>query len=64
MWGVETTPDGVECAAAQLDLANGQVIFLDPTYHFGIRLGDARQYSIWLENLPGDEPKCIDLDLS
>jgi hypothetical protein len=64
LWGVDETPDGVECDAAQFDLANGQTIFLGQTYHFGIRLGGDRQHSLWLENLPGDEPKSVDLDLS
>ena len=64
LWGVDDNLEMVECDAAQFDLANGQTIFLDPTYHFGIRLGGARQYAIWLENLPGDKPKSIDLKLS
>lgn len=64
LWGVDETTEGVECDAAQFDLANGQTIFLDPTYIFGIRLGGDRQYAIWLENLRSGEPKCIDLDLS
>lgn len=46
-------PDGaVECAAARLDLANGQQIFVDPSYHFGIVLGGREQQEIWEENWP------------
>ena len=49
LWGAE---DGVECHAAEFELANGQRLFVDPTYHFGIRLGGAVQKRVWFENWP------------
>lgn len=64
LWGVGVTAAGVECDAAQFDLANGQTIFLDPTYIFGIRVGGARQHAIWLENSVQKEYECVQLDLS
>jgi hypothetical protein len=34
----------------QFDLANGQQIFIDPTYHFGIRIGGSEHEAIWKKN--------------
>jgi hypothetical protein len=51
-WDATEDEAGLRCAAAQLDLTNGQQIFVDPTYHFGIRIGGALQKRIWLENWP------------
>lgn len=52
LWNLAEEDDGLRCAAAQLQLANGQQIFVDPTYHFGIRVGGARQRDIWSDTWP------------
>jgi hypothetical protein len=52
LWNVTEDETGLRCAAAQLDLVNGQQIFVDPTYHFGIRIGGPRQRDIWYESWP------------
>lgn len=52
LWNLAEDEDGLRCAAAQLQLANGQQIFVDPTYHFGIRVGGARQRDIWSDTWP------------
>jgi len=52
LWNLVEDERGLRCAAAQLQLANGQQIFVDPTYHFGIRVGGARQRDIWSDTWP------------
>jgi hypothetical protein len=52
LWDVREDETGLRCAAAQLELMNGQQIFVDPTYHFGMRIGGSRQRDIWFENWP------------
>ena len=42
--------DGLHCEALQLLLQNRQVLFFDPTYTFGIRIGGSEQEGIWREN--------------
>jgi hypothetical protein len=54
-WGLLEEENGLRCAAAQLDLVSGQQIFVDPSYHFGIRIGGPRQKEIWRENWPAAE---------
>jgi hypothetical protein len=54
-WGVLEDEAGLRCAAVQFDLANGQQIFVDPSYHFGIRIGGPRQREIWRRNWPAAE---------
>jgi len=41
--------------AAQFDLRNGQELFVDPTYYYGIVLGGTEQKRIWRENWPPAE---------
>jgi len=53
LWGVVEEHGLIRCGAAQIELANGQVVFLDPTYHFGIRVGGEAQKALWLRNWPG-----------
>ena len=48
-------PSGVTCAALELRLQNGQVVFFDPSYHFGIRIGGIEQEATWRKNWPGAE---------
>lgn len=53
LWSPKEDSAGLRCLAARIDLANGQEIFVDPTYHFGIRLGGREQQATWTENWPG-----------
>ena len=39
------------CDAMEIKLVNGQVIFLDPSYYFGINIGGKEQKEIWKFNL-------------
>lgn len=50
LWRVNTVDGELRCSAAQFELANGQHIFVDPTYHFGIRMGGEEQKQLWQAN--------------
>lgn len=39
------------CDAIEINLINGQVIFLDPSYYFGINVGGKGQKRMWKLNL-------------
>lgn len=39
------------CDALEINLVNGQVIFLDPSYYFGINVGGTEQKQMWKYNL-------------
>jgi hypothetical protein len=52
LWHVEMEAGELRCWSAQIDLANGQQIFIDPYYYFGIRLGGAEQREFWRQKLP------------
>lgn len=39
------------CDAIEINLVNGQVIFLDPSYYFGINIGGKEQKQKWKFNL-------------
>lgn len=39
------------CDAIEINLVNGQVIFLDPSYYFGINIGGKEQEQKWKINL-------------
>ncbi len=43
------------CLAAEIILLNGQVIFLDPSYEFGINIGGERLKEAWKDNCSGAE---------
>ena len=42
--------DELICDAVEIELVNGQVIFLDPSYYFGINIGGEEQKQIWKIN--------------
>jgi hypothetical protein len=50
IWNMDESSDEIKCAAARVDLLNGQRIFVDPSYYFGIRLGGHEQEEVWREN--------------
>ncbi|MCI5226653.1 MAG: hypothetical protein D3918_08325 [Candidatus Electrothrix sp. AX2] len=52
LWSAREYGDEIRCLAARIDLLNGQNIFIDPTYHFGIRIGSQHQELIWKEHWP------------
>jgi len=43
------------CDAVEIKLVNGQVIFLDPSYYFGINIGGKEQKEMWKINLKETE---------
>jgi hypothetical protein len=61
LWQPSTVDGELCCLAAQFDLSNGQELFVDPSYHFGFRLGGADQRRTWFENWPGarNAEECI-----
>jgi hypothetical protein len=61
LWGALDAAAGVECAALRIDLLNGQQIFFDPSYYFGIRIGGLGQQRIWNENLLEPDPSYVEI---
>jgi hypothetical protein len=54
LWRAENdTEGGVGCSAAAFELENDQEIFIDPTNHFGIRVGGSELRQAWLLDWPG-----------
>jgi hypothetical protein len=53
LWGPAEVAGELRCRAAQLELGNGQQIFVDPSYHFGMRIGGGEQRETWLASWPG-----------
>lgn len=43
------------CDAVEIKLVNGQVIFLDPSYYFGINIGGKEQKQLWKINYKENE---------
>ncbi len=52
LFGATFNAHDVTCSAAEFVLKNGQVLFLDPSYHFGIRFGGGEQRDLWCKNNP------------
>jgi hypothetical protein len=64
-YNLQESENELNCDALYLKLLNGQEIFLDPTFYFGINIGGNEQKKFWIENLPdGVIPieTCIELD--
>lgn len=38
-----------ECDAIEFEVSNGQVIFFDPSYYYGINIGGECQKKIWMD---------------
>ena len=53
LWGVQFDNESLICSAMQLDVENGQVVFADPSHHYGIHLGGPEQRASWFQNWPG-----------
>ncbi|ASA20282.1 hypothetical protein [Paenibacillus donghaensis] len=39
------------CHNLQLNLENGQELFIDPSFYYGLNIGGAEQRKFWIENL-------------
>lgn len=52
VYGGEETNNGLICDALSFCLVHGQELFFDPTYFFGINIGDERQRNAWMQNYP------------
>lgn len=50
-YNLEEQEDELICNDMEIKLVNGQVIFLDPSYYFGINIGGDEQKQIWKFNL-------------
>lgn len=42
------------CNSLQLNLDNGQELFIDPSFYYGINIGGVEQRKFWIENLTDD----------
>jgi hypothetical protein len=52
------------CDSLQLNLENGQEVFFDPTFYYGINIGGAQQRKFWIENLEnGIKPDEITIEV-
>lgn len=51
------------CDAVKINLLNGQTIFLDPKYYFGINIGGSDQEKRWFDNLDKDERKNVQIKI-
>lgn len=51
--------NSIICDAVKINLLNGQTIFLDPKYYFGINIGGSDQEKRWFDNLDKDERKNV-----
>jgi hypothetical protein len=50
--GMESSEnDQIICNTLQLNLDNGQELFIDPSFYYGINIGGAEQRKFWNENL-------------
>lgn len=50
-YNLEEQEEELICDAMEIKLVNEQVIFLDPSYYFGINIGGNEQKQIWKFNL-------------
>jgi len=64
LWNINESLEEIQCAAARLDLINGQRIFVDPSYYFGIRLGGREQEEVWEENWFDPRREDVEIALS
>ena len=64
LWDASNVLGELVCAAARLDLVNGQTIFVDPSYHFGIVVGGREQQEIWKQNCSALSASQVDILLS
>jgi len=53
LWDLRGTANALQCAALRFDLVNGQKLFVDPSFHFGIRMGGQDHEDAWKQNWTG-----------
>ncbi|ASJ52796.1 hypothetical protein BP422_04040 [Brevibacillus formosus] len=63
--GMESNDNNqIVCNSLQLNLDNGQELFIDPSFYYGINIGGAEQRKFWIENLPdGTKPDEIVIEV-
>ncbi|MGG4451215.1 hypothetical protein [Brevibacillus porteri] len=63
--GMESNDNNqIVCNSLQLNLDNGQELFIDPSFYYGINIGGAEQREFWIENLPdGTKPDEIVIEV-
>ncbi|MDE1461738.1 hypothetical protein [Spartinivicinus poritis] len=54
-YGAESVSNQIECLALSIKLDNGQVLFFDPTYLFGIKVGSIKEIDKFIENSSNHE---------
>jgi hypothetical protein len=50
-YNLEEKEEELICDAIEIKLENKQVIFLDPSFYFGINIGGAEKKEVWKDNL-------------
>lgn len=55
--------DNIVCAALCINLRDGTEFFIDPTYHFGIKVGRSDVKQKWLENYPNTPEKKLTFEI-
>jgi hypothetical protein len=63
LWNAQEGVAGIASAALRLDLSNGQQIFIDPSYYFGMRIGGTLQEQIWSDGFRRPEWTHIEMPL-
>ncbi|QWU15562.1 hypothetical protein SAMN04487895_112103 [Paenibacillus sophorae] len=53
-YNLEEQESQLICDGLQIRLVNGQELFLDPSFYFGINIGGLEQKKFWVENLTND----------
>ena len=63
LFGLTDDQGAIKCDALEFTLSTGQVLFVDPTYEFGFKLGSAAQEQVWSDNLPHEKPEVTLIEL-
>jgi hypothetical protein len=58
-YNLECKCNEIICDAMEIILLNGQTIFLDPSYYFGVNIGGMRQKERWESNLDKKYSKTV-----
>jgi len=53
-YNIDSASNQIFCDSLQINLNNGQEIFFDPSFYFGINIGGSEQKKFWFENLSND----------
>lgn len=63
LWSPADDHHELSCSALGVELCNGQLIFVDPSNYFGIRIGGGDLMKSWLESSTEKDPQQLELVL-